>query len=241
MKFIKKNIDSETKRKYFARFVQSCTLIATVILTFMLLRSNNRSAEIAEHTKNSQKFRTTRELCYDFNNRYWMFDDNYRLNHPIELDYLHLWIHSDRSWTISKSVKELWEKDTMKLDGFLRSIELNRILAYFEDAKMMDRSGYLDVDYFYNFFVSTVRRFLQAKNPTFSEYIDKKRKYEEGTLGDPNTWDGFDYCLINIFIPKLKKEDNREEIDLFQNGWDNSFKKYEKLRKENPIEVQKKE
>jgi hypothetical protein len=73
--------------------IQIFSLVATTILTTLLVVANINSADISEHRKNSAQFMTTRELCYDFNNRYWMQDLIAREKHSPDLDFLHLWTY----------------------------------------------------------------------------------------------------------------------------------------------------
>jgi hypothetical protein len=225
--------------KYIIPIVQIFIVGFTVLLTYYLIQESKKSAEISEHVKNAEQFRTTREMCYDFNDRYWMYDHITREKHSIHLDFLHFWTYPTWKWeTNSDTTLNVWNNmpDTLKLKSLITNIELNRVLDYFEDAKKMDESGYLDTGYFYNFFVTTVKRLVNAKHPTFIEYIDAKRgcKYDSNrnilSVENVFIWDGFDYCLINIFIPLSKKIDSEATSNLLNDYWSKYLKKYEKER-----------
>jgi hypothetical protein len=227
--------------------IQIFTLALTAFLTYELTEANKESAKISEHGKNSAEFRTTREMCYDFNDRYWMYDLNIREKHSKDLDFLHLWTYPLWEWEINDSNLNIWENmhDTLKLKNLYSNIELNRVLDYFEDAKMMNEAKYLDEEYFYNFFVTTVRRLINTKNPDFIEYIDAKRNYNRDSVdldsvgrGSVNVfiWDGFDYCLINIFIPQSKKKGNNSTHDQLERYWNDYLKVYERYRGKVKIE-----
>jgi hypothetical protein len=231
--------------------VQVVTLIVTAALTWYLASSNHSSLEIAQTSMQTAKLIKTKELCDEFNNIYWMYDNNLRNNHSHDLDLLHLWTYPAWQWEINDSIKKHWEgmDRRKKLKQLELNIELYRLLEYFENAKELDKIGYLNRSFFYNFFTTTVNRLLEKENdsefkennPTFIEYIDKIRGFKSDSIIDsPYIWDGFDYCLVNIFITGLPKNET-ELINLFKSAWDNDFSKFEKIRKENKVELREDE
>jgi hypothetical protein len=119
--------------------------------------------------------------------------------------------------------------DSLKMKNLISNMEVHRILQYFEDAKMMHKAEYLDEGYFYNFFITTVRRLTETKNPTFIEYIDKKRNYNTDSV-NVFLWDGFDFCLFNIFIPQTEKEGDTTTLNRLIQYWDDNFEKYDARR-----------
>ena len=232
--------------------VQIFTLIATVILTIFLVISNQKTAEIAESSKTmsessleTAKLFKTQQLCVEFNSKYWLYNYDNRFKHPEDLDFIHLWTYPEWNWEVDPNIKLKWDSmpKNEKLKILNNSIEMYAILEYFENAKELDKIGYLYRPYFYNFFVTTVKRLLEKDNdfefketkPTFTEYIEMKR--EKSVY----TWDGFDYCLINIFIPGTTQEGGDAEwLQIFQNAWNNTFLKFEKDRGIDSVQLKEK-
>jgi len=227
--------------------VQILTLIVTAILTWSLAHSNNITSDIASNSTEATKLLKTKELCDEFEKRYWMTDYTFKCVHSKELDFVHLWTYPEWRWEINDSIKKVWEKQDKneKLEQLYQNLELRILLTNFENAKELDKVGYLNREYFYNFFSTTVTRFLKnAKdstfiktNPTFIEFIDKKRGFKsEDDIDNPHIWDGFDYCLVNIFITGVPKEES-ERSKLFKEAWKENFSKYEQIRGYDKIEL----
>ncbi len=97
------------------------------------------------------------------------------------------------------------------------SSEVNRLFNYFENAKMLNKKELLDDEYLYNFFITTVYGLVKATGPTLEDYMKKLRGVKPNGDSEfyndynPATWDGFEYCLENIFIPQLYKNINEKE------------------------------
>jgi len=200
--------------------------IATLLIYIISHNTSRESLKL-------EKFRQTITMCNDFKDWYWMYNYDHRDKHSENLDYLHLWSYPSWDWKVDSLCYKRWVKmnDSVRLNNLINNLELNRLLSYFETAKMMDKAGLLDKKYFYNFFVSTVDRLAKAQTPTFEEYMTLKRGYESNTsIKDCRIYDGFDYCVKNIFIPISKKDKDAKRTYAFKNLWED-LKKYEKCRK----------
>jgi hypothetical protein len=232
---------------------QIVSAIVIIILTYQLAQSNKVTADVADNsmrmaesaTETAKLFKT-KELCIEFNVKYWMYDYNNRFNHPKDLDFIHLWTYPEWEWGIDNFIVQSWTKmdKSEKLKQLNTNIELYALLEYFENAKELDKMGYLYRPYFYNFFVNSVQSLLEKDDnlkfkdnePTFTEYIDMKRKIDTDNP-NPYIWDGFDYCLTNIFITGTPQEKDSTWFRVFQNAWNKKFSKFEQKRGSDSVQL----
>ncbi|MDR1847944.1 MAG: hypothetical protein LBR17_07520 [Bacteroidales bacterium] len=187
----------------------------------------------------AKRDRSTITLCKEFDNWYLMYDYDIKYRHPKELDFLHLWLHAKdtlrENWEISDSIKDMWEKMAIKEKEklLLKNEELRRLLNLFENAKMSNEAEppYLDKAYFYNFFCTTVDRLIKVQDPTFDTYLRQLREFnsKDTTCERPFIFDGFDYCLKEIFIPLSQNDKGR--LNTLKDYYDTVITKYDIARK----------
>jgi hypothetical protein len=155
--------------------------ILMALLTLFLGISAWQQSNLSEQRMRVENFRQTQTLCTDFNKWYWTETDE--TNN--ELNQLKIWIgtpvtNENSSWS------NLSDND--KIEIMKRNKAVYRLFVYFEDAKMLNKEGVLHIEYFYNFFVTTIDRLENAENPTVYEYLESERK------DNKEVWDGYEYC-----------------------------------------------
>ena len=162
----------------------SITAILMVLVTILIYNVNVSAFKL-------EKYKQTIALCGDFNS--WYRYDNVMDNK--ELVEVKRWegsiLDRDSLWNCISTEE--------KKERLRKNMAMDKLLMYFEDAKMLDQKKLLDKEYFHNSFFGLISRLESVSEPTIDEFIEHvRRKYN----GD-DIWDGYHYCVEKIL--KIEK------------------------------------
>lgn len=162
----------------------------TVLAAFIAVVPSIYGTRINKRVYEMEKYRQTISLCQEFN-------DWYRYNNKAdaELNTVKIWLDDVHNLDVTHSVrllKEDWDglDGTEKLNKLKNSAAMQRLLGYFEDAKMLHKKGLLDLDYFDNFFGNLVHKMERTKSPYVMSYIENLCN----SSNREDIWDGYVYC-----------------------------------------------